>query len=152
MGAAEAGATRWVSVLAGARVLRLALQASTEGGWVPAPHSAVMYVPTAPPPLSPPHTHPCPCPSAAATIVVFALLPLQPLGAPQHMFESFVAAANADLQAAVRGQESPKLQFKGAPRAGRGRLAHAAASPLWLHLPCKAIRNGTAHICCRLRQ
>ena len=69
--------------------------------------------------LSPslPRLPPCP----AATVVVFGLLPIQPmmLHAPQRIFDELVAATNAELQRYVQAQASPQLRYKGGSRACR---------------------------------
>lgn len=64
------------------------------------------------PPLCPPSVH---RPWLAATIVVLALLPMEPmmLHAPQRMFGPMVQAANAEMQQYVAAQGSEWLKFKG---------------------------------------
>ena len=72
-----------------------------------------------------------PCP--AATVVVFGLLPIQPmmLHAPQRVFDELVGATNAALQQYVQVSASPKLRYKGEGRdcAGASKAAAHKARP-----------------------
>lgn len=66
-------------------------------------------------PARPRSLPPTPLLPIAATVVVLALLPMEPmmLHAPQRMFGPMVETANAELRQYVAAEGSGRLKFKG---------------------------------------
>ena len=83
-------------------------------GAVPTPPHPPTHLLSHPPAPTHPLLDPHPC-ALVATLVVFALLPLQPmmLGSAQRQFDGVLAAANREIWAFVEGQASRDLRFKG---------------------------------------